>query len=124
MNADVPHDSQRPSQDDEQWLLSQIKQQPSRLRAKRMGRVINRLMAQRGYGQIEAAGELEHAWRELVGDLLADATRVGRIYRGNLIVEVSDPSARQQLHFEQSRILKQLRARFPQLKIRGLSIRS
>ena len=109
--------------EDDRFYLDQIRQRPSRLNAQPMRQVINRLMARRGYGQVQAAEGIATWWAEVVGPELAASTRPGRVQRGKLIVEVEDACTRQALHFEESRILDGLRQRAPGLKIRGLDLR-
>jgi predicted nucleic acid-binding Zn ribbon protein len=102
---------------DEAQLLSSIRQQPSRLNAKPIGRVIRKLMAQKGYGQTEAANAISQYWAAAVGATLAEVTRPGVISRGVLAVFVENSAAAQELHFRKPQILSSLNRNLPEMQI-------
>ncbi len=107
----------------ETWDLQQIKQSRSRLHARPIASVMRRLLNTKGYGAIQAAHDLEGTWLKIVGEKLGPATRLGKIARGVLLVEVNSSQALQELHFQQTRILKQLQSELPEQKIERLNCR-
>ncbi len=114
------HDS--PS-NDEEYNLSQIKQRPSRLNAKRIGSVMRQLMSQSGYGQTQLNAQLDAAWAEAAGESLCKLTRVGNISRGVLQVNAANSSVLQEISFSRKRIVARLQQALPELKIRDLKAR-
>ncbi len=107
----------------ELYDLAQIHQVKSRLHAKSIRSVITRLMSERGYAAEQSAKVSLEQWRVAVGPELARLTRPGNIKRGQILIEVSDSVTLQELHFQRTRILKQLQAGLPELKIKDLRIR-
>ena len=118
MNSESNTNSQQ-----ELYDLAQIHQVKSRLNAKPIKSVIKRLMSERGYAAEQASQiTLEH-WRSTVGPELSRHSRPGNVRRGILYVEVSDSIVLQELHFQKTRIIKQLQACLPYAKIKGLQAR-
>lgn len=107
----------------EQWDLAQIKQSNSRLFARPISTVMRKLLAEKGYGAVEASQSLVDAWPALVGDQLAAATRVGKVAKGVLLVEVNSSLALQEVHFQKSAILKTLQSKLPAHKITDVRFR-
>jgi hypothetical protein len=89
-------------------------------RPKKIGDVVAQLIAQRGYGRIEANEELAAAWASAAGESLAAASRVGRLRRGQLEVWVANSTAMQEFGFQKQRILAELTRTMPTANIRGL----
>jgi predicted nucleic acid-binding Zn ribbon protein len=92
-------------------------------RPKKIGDVLARLITARGYGRIQADGELLAAWQTAVGQQLARFTRPGLVRRGVLDVTVSNSTMVQELSFEKQRILTALRVELPNAGIRDIRFR-
>lgn len=93
-------------------------------RPKRIGDVLTRLMARQGYARVQSSQELEDAWRDAVGQPLADQTRIGRLRRGVLEVVVSHSAVGQELTYAKRAILARLVQLVPDQTIRDLRVRS
>ncbi|MBX3420342.1 MAG: DUF721 domain-containing protein [Pirellulaceae bacterium] len=104
----------------ELWDLQQIKQRPSRVRAKHIGHSMRNLMARHGLAQTQAANELAVAWQSAVGPQLSALTRPCTIQRGVLQVLVRDSSALQELQLCRKQVLAALQQALPQANIRDL----
>ena len=107
-------------EDEEQRNLTSFKQRPSRLNAKPIGAMVRKLMAQSGYGQVQAAEELSKQWEVAAGPTLARTTRPGNIARGVLLVHVADSSSLQELGLCKRQILQRLQKNYPQANIKNL----
>jgi predicted nucleic acid-binding Zn ribbon protein len=92
-------------------------------RPKKIADVLAQLITARGYGRIQADGEIHAAWQAAVGMPLARFTRPGRVRRGQLEITVSNSTIVQELTFERQRILAALQAEFPQARIRDIRFR-
>ena len=92
-------------------------------RPKKIADVLAQLITARGYGRIQADGEIHAAWQAAVGVPLARFTRPGRVRRGQLEVTVTNSTIVQELTFEKQRILAALQAEVPQVRIRDLRFR-
>ncbi len=110
--------------DDEEYYLSQIpKPKKSRLYAKPIGQAMRSVISKHGLAAVQTSNILQTKWQEAVGELLAKETTIGRVYRGKLLVIVSNHLVMQELHMRQSQILKVL-ASDPSLQgIRGLNLK-
>ncbi len=107
----------------EQWELGQIKQGHSRLFARPIGSVMRKLLAEKDYASLQSSQTLVDAWQSIAGERLAKVTRLGKVTRGILLVEVANSLALQDIHFEKPRLLKALQAQFPELKLTDLRFR-
>ncbi len=83
-------------------------------------RAITQVMVRKGYGRQQATGHLEQAWRQAVGESFADATAVGKLYRGTLQVFVANSTIQQEIMFVQQEILKRLHQAVGNRDIRNL----
>jgi hypothetical protein len=92
-------------------------------RPKKIADVVAQLVAKRGYGRIEADGELAAAWRNAAGEQLAAASRPGKIRRGQLEVWVANSTILQEFTFQKQRIVAELARLMPTANIRGLRLR-
>jgi predicted nucleic acid-binding Zn ribbon protein len=92
-------------------------------RPKKIADVLAQLITARGYGRIQADGEIHAAWQAAAGVPLACFTRPGRVRRGQLEVTVTNSTIVQELTFEKQRILAALQAEVPQARIRDLRFR-
>ena len=64
------------------------------------------------------------AWREIVGDILANYTRPGNIKRGALEVYVDSPLVMQELSMQKSQILASLQKKLPDHNIKSLRFKT
>lgn len=92
-------------------------------RPKKIANVVAQLVAQRGYGRIEADEELAVAWQAAAGQPLATASRPGKIRRGQLEVLVANSTILQEFTFHKQRIVAELNRSLPTANIRGLRLR-
>ncbi len=115
---------QEPTQEErEAWDLASIRQRRSRFVAKPIGNVVRRLLASSGYGDTQAAAQLQHAWNEAVGPTLAKLSRPGNVSRGALQIQVANSAAMQEIHFCRKQILASLRANPSTANISDFKIR-
>jgi len=81
---------------------------------KELGDVLSDLFAERGYGRLQAVGELEAAWTLAVGEAGARQTQLGGVRRGVLNVTVSHPALLEELSsFQKPQLLAILRREVP-----------
>jgi predicted nucleic acid-binding Zn ribbon protein len=91
----------------------------------RLGEILSRLFAARGWGRRQERLRLEETWREVVGPQGADHTRVGALRRGVLEILVDNAVLRQELaHYQKRRLLEQLRSRLPEMNLTDLRFRA
>jgi predicted nucleic acid-binding Zn ribbon protein len=102
------------------WIANHQRYRPG---AKPISSVINRLMTRRGYARIQASNDWDMAWREAVGQELAQHSRTGNIRRGVLDVFVRNSAVVQELTFCKQRLIKQLARLSPDQKVRDLRFR-
>ncbi len=112
--------SEPSSEQREAWDLAQIRQRPSRLNVEPIGSMIRRVMAKRGYGETQAADQLQAAWRSAAGEALARETRAGRVTRGTLTVFADSSVALQELQFQKAQIIKALNITLPNASIKKI----
>ncbi len=98
-------------------------QQRKRTAPKRMGDVLNGLLARRGYAREQAAAADEQAWREAVGEPLAGQSRSGELRRGVLEIIVRNSAVLQELAFQKKCLLEKLVRANPDRKITDLRFR-
>ena len=90
---------------------------------KPMRDVLSQLLAKRGYAQVQTAATCDAAWREAVGQKLAEDTRSGNVRRGILEVLVRNSVSVQELGFLKTKIVKMLAKLVPEQRIRDLRFR-
>jgi predicted nucleic acid-binding Zn ribbon protein len=90
---------------------------------KRIGSIINQLLARRGYAQLQTVNQLAEAFKAAVGASLADHVQTGNIRRGVLEVVVRDGSTMQELAFVKKKILQKLLETSPESKITDIKFR-
>jgi predicted nucleic acid-binding Zn ribbon protein len=90
---------------------------------KRIQHVVNELIARRGYASFLAPSECLAAWDQAAGDRLAPHTRPGNVRRGVLQVFVRNSAVMQELTFRKRELIRRLRQRAPDQKIRDLRFR-
>ncbi len=109
---------------EEQMWLSQIpKPQASRLRAKTISSVMDRLLVEKGYAAQQSNQMLEEQWRIAVGEELFSQSRVGKVQRGVLTVFASNTIVLSELEYTKSRAVRHLKTTLPQFKIRDIRFR-
>ena len=91
---------------------------------KELGDVLSNLFAERGYGRLQAVGELEAAWVAAVGELGARQTQLGGVRRGVLNVTVAHPALLEELSsFQKPQLLATLRREVPGTPILDIRFR-
>lgn len=91
----------------------------------KLGEILSRLFAARGWGRRHERARLEEAWEAAIGTSGASHARVGLLRRGVLEVVVDSAVLLQELaHFQKRRLLEQLRARLPGVTINDLRFRA
>jgi predicted nucleic acid-binding Zn ribbon protein len=91
----------------------------------RLGEILSRLFAARGWGRRQGRLHLERAWEEAAGTEIAAHTRPGALRRGVLEVVVDNAVLLQELaHFHKRRLLEQLRRRLPDTPLTDLRFRA
>src|SRR5713101_1746937 len=91
----------------------------------KLGEILSRLFAARGWGRRHERIQLEEAWSEVIGQRGADHTRVGILRRGVLEILVDSSVLLQELaHFQKRHLLEQLRSRLPAIAIKDLRFRA
>ncbi len=107
----------------EDWDLAQIRQRPSRYDVKKVGASVRRLMTRSGYGQTQAAEDLQRIWAEAVGEQLAARSRPGTIARGSLRIHVADSPTMQEIYFLKRQLISKLQAQMPSVKLTDIRTR-
>jgi predicted nucleic acid-binding Zn ribbon protein len=91
----------------------------------RLGEILSRLFAARGWGRRQGRLHLEKAWIEAAGPEFAAHTRPGVLRRGVLEVIVGNAVLLQELaHFHKRRLLEQLRRQLPDTPLTDLRFRA
>lgn len=85
-----------------------------RRRPKQAADLLSRLMARKGYSQLDSQQELVAAWNEIIGPTLRDKTQIAQVRGGILEIIVSSSAVHQQLVFTKAELLKKLQARWSQ----------
>src|SRR5260370_29919855 len=91
----------------------------------KLGEILSRLFAARGWGRRHERVQLEEAWCEVIGERGASHTRIGGLRRGVLEVMVDNSVLLQELaHFEKRRLLEEMRTRLQAMTINDLRFRT
>lgn len=85
--------------------------------------LIGKLISRRGFTQDLFSDQLQAAWQKVAGQRFAGKTRATIIRRGCLEIMVDSSPALQQLGFDKSRLLEQIRQELPTAEIRALRFR-
>jgi predicted nucleic acid-binding Zn ribbon protein len=104
-------------------LMADWRRRKSGRDAKRLGDVINELVARRGYLRTLASQDLNELWQDVAGKELAADSRPGNVRRGTLDIYASSSIVLQELTFRQQELVTQIQHKAPQLKIRKLRFR-
>ena len=119
------HGRQMPTQDEDIQAICHDIGSRQRYRAgpKRVGDVVNELMARRGYAQLQSSAECADAWRTAAGTSLASHTVAGNIRRGVLEVFARNSAVVQELTFRKKQLIAELTRLAPDSKIRDVRFR-
>jgi predicted nucleic acid-binding Zn ribbon protein len=91
----------------------------------KLGEILSRLFAARGWGRRHERVQLEEAWMEAAGKSAAIHTGVGSLRRGVLEIVVDSAVLLQELaHFHKRSLLERLRTRLPGIVINDLRFRA
>ena len=114
-----------PTPDEELQAICDDISRRQRYRAgpKRMGAVVNELMARRGYAQLQSSAECADAWQAAAGSSLGAHTVAGNIRRGVLEVFARNSAVVQELTFRKKQLIAELTKRAPDAKIRDVRFR-
>ena len=91
----------------------------------KLGEILSRLFAARGWGRRHERIRLEEAWEAAIGTSGASHARVGLLRRGVLEIVVDSAVLLQELaHFQKRSLLEKLRTRLPGVTINDLRFRA
>jgi predicted nucleic acid-binding Zn ribbon protein len=91
----------------------------------RIGEVLSRLFAQRGWGRRSARQQLEDAWQKVIEPAHEPHTRVAGLRRSVLEIEVNDAVLLQELSsFHRRKLLEKLKLALPSSGIKELRFRA
>ena len=91
---------------------------------KPLGDILGALFAARGLGRLRAAGDLESAWIEAVGEETASRTKIGAVRRGVVSITVNHPALLEELAaFRKPELLASLRKNAPSAAIHDIRFR-
>jgi predicted nucleic acid-binding Zn ribbon protein len=107
----------------EQALSDAKKRQRFRRDPVRISEVVSRLLARRGYAQVQHGAECEQAWKRVAGTQLAQNSRVGRLQRGVLEIAVKNSATLQELTFRKRKLLQQLQELIGAQQVQDLRFR-
>ena len=77
-------------------------------RSKTARSIVNRLLARKGYAQVEERDQIQALWNQGVGEHIARHSRCGRLLRGTMEVYVANSLVLSELTFDKSNILARL----------------
>ena len=77
-------------------------------RSKTARSIVNRLLARKGYAQVEERDQIQALSNQVVGDHIARHSRCGRLLRGTMEVYVANSLVLSELTFDKSNILSRL----------------
>lgn len=90
---------------------------------RRIGSIINQLMARRGYAQVQSSEGLQRSLATAVGKPLSDSVRAGNVQRDILHIFASDSTSMQELTFAKRQILRQLQQDYPDAGITDIRMK-
>ncbi len=98
---------------------------PGPSKPEKLGEILSRLFAARGWGRRHERIQLEEAWSEVIGERDTLHTRVSALRRGVLEIMVDSSVLLQELaHFQKRRLLEGMRRRLPAMTINDLRFRT
>ena len=92
----------------------------NRNQPERIGKIITRIMARRGFQRQISQELLDNVWTETVGETLAGQTRLGTLRRGTLEIFVRHKILEQELSFRQIELMQALNVAMGENKIKRL----
>lgn len=92
-------------------------------RVKKASDLVASLISPRAAAEGKSWAGLFSAWGQTAGERAAAHSRILDVARGIVIVETDHPGWTQTLQLSQGRILEELKRRFPELGLRGISFR-
>jgi predicted nucleic acid-binding Zn ribbon protein len=90
--------------------------------ARRVGEILPGVIATLGLEEKFEEGRLLKRWVEVVGEAIAKRSRPRGFKDGILFIEVENSVWMQELWFQQEKIVKRIRERFPKVKITGIRL--
>lgn len=85
--------------------------------------ILAELIARSGIGRVQSTADLQKAWLEAAGPLVARYTRAGTVQRGKLEVIVANSTFMQELNYQKSAIVDALARLLPEQKIKDIRFR-
>ena len=111
-------------EDDFAQVLKQAQQRQHQPRGPvRIADVMSRLLARKGYAQLQQGLEWEAAWRGAAGEQLSKNSRIGKTNRGVLEITARNSAVLQELTFQKRKLLKKLQAAVGTSHLRDLRFR-
>jgi hypothetical protein len=90
----------------------------------KLSAALSELIARRGYAAFEENRQYREAWAAVAGETLSRQTKVARVSRGQMTIEVDHgPLLSELTSFHSGELLKRLQTEFAPLKIKGLRFR-
>ena len=89
----------------------------------RIADVVSRLLARRGYAQVESVERLQKTWSGIVGVKLAEHSRPAGLKRGVLEIIVRSSVTLQELTFQKRQLLRELQRSESGEQVRDLRFR-
>lgn len=115
---------QTSDEDDFAQVLKEAQQRQRRPRAPvRIADVMSRLLARKGYAQLQQGLQWEEAWLEAAGAKLSKNSRVGKTNRGVLEIIARNSAVIQELTFQKQKLLKKLQSAAGANNLRDLRFR-
>jgi len=85
-----------------------------------IGDILAELMARKGFARARGEEAYQAAWKEAVGEPVAQYTRTGKLRRGLLEIIVANSMLIQELTFQKVGLLESIKQKLPDEKIRDL----
>jgi len=92
----------------------------SKHKPEKIGEILARLVAQRGYARVTVDTNLADVWKSAAGEMIAQYTRAGGIRRGALEILVANSTLVQELGYQKQALLEKLGRLLPDEKIKDL----
>lgn len=89
-----------------------------------IGKVVSEFIALKGLAQVEGQAQLQKAWREVAGEVIAKSSATIGLSRGILQIGVANNALLSELaSFHKRELLEKLQAQHPHLKVKDLRFR-
>jgi hypothetical protein len=89
----------------------------------RAGEILKSILGEAGFRRGDRYVRFFRSWRDLVGEPLCDHTRIVDIENRAAIVEIDHPGWFQMFQFSEAKILRRIRAGYPELNIGQIKVR-